>query len=138
MGPGSLCVFLHSCHTHRKKRKKPLIYCNSGFTWVLSPPSSSGDEGTKAPRLVIQARPTMLIEVNGERMANTDPDFAEILRTQGSCNASVLYTHSNCSTSSPHVWACEREQFRVCIFYSKSNSSQKRARFILSASEELS
>lgn len=90
LGPGSLYVLLHSC----LPPKKPLIYCNFGFTWVLSPPSSSCDEGTKAPRLVIQARPTMLIEVNGEGPANTDPDFAELFTTQGSCNASVLYTHS--------------------------------------------
>lgn len=55
------CAFMPST-----KKEMPLIYCNFGITWVLSPPPSSGDEGTKATRLVIQARPTMLIELNGE------------------------------------------------------------------------
>lgn len=97
--------------------RKPLIYCNFGFTWVLSPPSSSCDGRTKALRLVIQARPTMLIEVNGERTANTEPDFAEIFRTQSSCkhpcslytspfpNSTLLYCMSCCVNVSNSEYA---------------------------------
>lgn len=89
-------IWLGSCSLCVPSKRRPLIYCNSGFTWVLSPRRPRVTRGQK--RRHSGATDSMVIEVNGERMANTGPGYAEIFRTQGSCKAPCSLYLSNCST----------------------------------------